>query len=362
MITQIPHWIVGQQRYTNQFDTWQAIARTKQPARFCLYEQAFDLLDWTQEPRESWDELLRIRCIQLRQKYKNLKLLYSGGRDSHCILQAFIKNQIPIDELLIVNYSRNPVRSAEFVNWIRPMAYRYLQHNPGAKITTLTIGVEDYKKWYHEAWSEKTSATTMSGLFQPSDYTWMIEQKCSIDHSNTGIMCGLEKPELVIQDDKLFVTNRDSPFLYYFNNAGMMDFFYISPDLPELHLKQSWLMINYINTHYPNADNEFLKIFQHSHSGYYDELATAVGRGPAVNINAPEQNGLAKYGGSHPAFQVLKKIIISELPLAWNQYQENMNWFYKDQCIDVQSTFEWWNGARALQSKYYYVCDWPVKN
>jgi hypothetical protein len=363
MLAQIPHWIVGQQRYTNQFDTWQAVSRTGQPARFCLYEDAFDSLDWTQDPAESWDQLMRIRCIQLRQKYKNLKLLYSGGRDSHCILQAFIKNQIPIDELLIVNYSRNPVRSAEYANWIRPMAHRYLQHNPRAKITTLTIGVEDYKKWYNETWSENSSATTMRGLFQPSDYTWMIEQQCSIDHSSTGIMCGLEKPDLVVQDNKLFATNRDDPFLHYFNNLSIMDFFYISPDLPELHLKQTWLMVNYINKHYPAADSKFLKIFQHPHSGYYDELAMAVGRGPAVNINTPEQNGLAKYTGSHPVFQLLKKTIISELPDVWNRYQENLNWFYQGQTNSTEFTAkDWWLGAKSVPGKYYFVCDWPVKN
>jgi hypothetical protein len=128
-------------------------------------------------------------------------------------------------------------------------------------------------------------------------------------------------------------------------------------------LKQAWLMINYIATHYPNADSTFLKKFQNVHSGYYDELITALGRGPAVNVHAPEQNGLAKYTGSHPVFQVLKKTIISELPTVWNQYQENMNWFYKNQdsTIDLVSG-DWWRGAKSLQSKYYYVCDWPVKN
>jgi hypothetical protein len=362
MLTKIPHWIVGEQRYTNQFETWQAMAATKQPARFCLYEDAFDSLDWTQDPAESWDELLRVRCIQLRQKYKNLKLLYSGGRDSHCILQTFIRNQIPIDELLIVNYSRNPVRSVEYANWISPMAHGYLQHNSRAKITTLTIGVEDYKKWYNETWSEKSSANTVRGLFQPSDYSWMIEQQCRVDHSSTGIMCGLEKPDLVIQDNKLFVTNQDAAFLQYFHNVSIMDFFYISPDLPELHLKQAWMIINYIAKHYPNADSTFLKNFQNVHSGYYDELAIAVGRGPAVNINAPEQNGLAKYAGSHPAFQVLKKIIISESPTSWNRYQENMNWFYKNQDSSIDlAAGDWWCGAKPLQSKYYFVCNWPIK-
>jgi len=139
-----------------------------------------------------------------------------------------------------------------------------------------------------------------------------------------------------------------------------MDFFYISPDLPELHLKQTWLVINHLLKHYPDADNDFLDRFQNEHSGLYDELAMAAGRGPAVNINAPEQNGRAKYSGAHPVFQVLKKIIISESPAVWNQYKENMDWFYKNvEDVMPVTSKTWWRGASHLSSKYYYVCDWP---
>jgi hypothetical protein len=361
MLEKIPHWIVGEQRYTSQFETWQAITKTNLPARFCLYEDAFDQIDWTQDPSESWNELLRVRCIQLRQKYKNLKLLYSGGRDTHHILLTFIKFQIPIDELVIVNYSRNPVRAAEYVNWIKPMALRYLQHNPQAKITTINLGVDDYRAWYHETWSEKITATTMSGYFQPGDYGWMLEQKGHVVDSSTGVMCGLEKPELVVKDDKLYAYNTDGQFMHYLHNIGLMEFFYITPDLPELHAKQAWLIVNHLLQHYPNADSNFIANFQQVHSGHYDELAIAVGRGPAVNVHAPEQNGLAKYSGAHPTFQVLKKIMLDEAPEVWNRYKENMDWFYKNFDDPVRVTSKsWWRGAQFLSSKLYYVCDWPV--
>lgn len=359
----IPHWIVGEERYLSQIEAWRAIKKTNLDARFCLYEESFDLLNWTQEPAESWDELLRIRCIQLRQKYKNLKLLYSGGRDTHHILRTFIKNQIPIDELVIVNYSRNPVRSAEYKNWIKPMALRYYQHNPQVKITTITIGVEDYETYYNETWSEKSTATTLSGFFQPGDYTWMIEHKGLVFDSSTALICGLEKPELTIRDNKLFVYSKDGQFMHYMHNNSLIEFFYITPDLPELHLKQSWLLINHLIKNYPNADNNFLETFQKSNSGFYDELATATGRGPAVDINAPEQNGLAKYSGAHPAFQFLKKIILDESPNVWYQYKENLDFFYKNYNDSVQVTSKnWWKGADHLPSKYYFVCDWPIKN
>ena len=71
----IPHWVVDGKRYFNQSDTWLAQCLTSKPARFCLYEDALDSVDWSQDPKESWDELLLIRCLQLRQIYLLLVLL-----------------------------------------------------------------------------------------------------------------------------------------------------------------------------------------------------------------------------------------------------------------------------------------------
>ena len=362
MFSNVPHWIVGDQRYTNQFQMWQAVEKTGQPARFCLYEDAFDKIDWGVDPKESWDELLRIRCLQLRYKYKTLKLLYSGGRDSHHILRTFIKNKIPVDELVLVNYIRNPVRTKEYHNWMLPLAQQYKQHNPKVKINTIVVGVDDYKKFYGETWTERSSASCIFGMFQPADYTWLIEEKCRVPDSSTGIMCGLEKPELVLIDNKIYSTRSDIPFQFYFKNQSLIDFFYISPDLPELHVKQAWSIINYLNEHYPDADEDFFKEFQAVHSGYYDEFAISAGRGLAVDVTCASQNGLGKYRGNHPVFQLLKKIIQEEVPAVWNHYQENLNFFREKSPTAIHDRVDsFWLGPKSIYSKHYLMSTWPVK-
>ena len=317
MFLNFPHWVVGENRYYNQFETWQAVTRTSQTAKFCLYDDEFNSVDWTQDPAESWDELLRIRCLQLRHKYKNLALLYSGGRDSHCILRTFIKNKIPLDEIIMADYVQNPVRTQEYKTWIRPLAEKYKQHNPQVKITTITVDVDDYKKFYGETWSERPTATLINGLFQPSDYTWLIDQKCKITNSNTGIVCGLEKPELLLKDNKVYSITTDRPFMHFFHNQNLMEFFYISPDLPDLHVKQSWLSLNYLASHYPTAD------------------------------------------------EVVKKIVQEEAPDVWNHYQENLNFFYKNSTTDaIQGKTRpdsFWLGAEPIEGNHYLMCEWPAK-
>ena len=361
----LPHWIVGEQRYYNQFETFGAMSRTSQPARFCLYDHVFDSVDWTQEPTESWNELLRLRCLQLRHKYKHLVLLYSGGRDSHCVLKSFAKYSIPIDELLLVNYVHNPVRTKEYRTWIMPLAQQYKVFNPQVKITTISVDIDDYKKFYVETWSERPTATLINGLFQPSDYTWLIDQKYKVSHSGTGIVNGLEKPELAIKDNKIYSITTDRAFMHYFYNQTLMEFFYITPDLPDLHVKQSWLVANHVSSHYPLADKDFLRKFQHSHGGYYDEFAFSAGRGPAVDKNSPSQNGLGKYAGNHPAFQVVKRIVQNEAPDVWNHYKENLDFFYDKSGPNVKMgqsrPDSFWMGNKPIEGNHYFMSHWPVK-
>ena len=355
----IPHWVVDGKRYFNQSDTWLAQCLTSKPARFCLYEDALDSVDWSQDPKESWDELLLIRCLQLRQKYKHLVLLYSGGRDSHCILQSFAKFNIPIDEILLVKYTLNPVRANEYETWQRPLAEQYKAHNPLVQITTISVGIEDYKKFYNETWSERDRATLVNGFLQPADYTWLVDQKYHATGSGTGIVTGLEKPELVIKNHHIYSTHTDRAYLHFFHNKALIDFFFVTPDLPLLHVKQCWLVVNYLREHYPKFDEEFLKTFQHAHRGYYDEFSLSAGRGPAIDKNSPSQNGTGKYSGNHPTFQVVKKIIIQEAPKVWNHYKENLDFFYEktgsNSKLGQSRPDSFWLGARYIESKHYLI-------
>jgi hypothetical protein len=363
MISDKLYWSVGDQRYYNQIEAWQAIERTGADYRFCLFEEAFDRHDWSKEPTESWEDLARVRCIQLREKYHNLKMLFSGGRDSTFALRSFIANHVPIDELLIVDYKENPIRHKEFLTWIQPQAEQYRQFNPQVKITTLTVDFKDYDKWYNDDWTQTRRANTLRGYFQPSDYTWMIQNQLGAEHSNTGIINGLEKPSVVVQNGGIYSTLNDHCFLHYFTNPDIMEFFYLTPDLPELHIKQCHMLVNHLSQHYPNASAEFVKKFQLP-GEYYDEFCLSIGRGEAVDVSNPAQNGKNKYGGNHPVFKILARMLKnSEYRRAWDRYQEHVQWV-QDQTpsafYDVSDRLHW--GHRHIYGKYYLLKEWKTND
>ena len=62
--------------------------------------------EWTQEPVESLDELYRQRAQQIRDSYDYIVIFYSGGADSWCMLDTFIKNDILENNVFYKNPSK----------------------------------------------------------------------------------------------------------------------------------------------------------------------------------------------------------------------------------------------------------------
>lgn len=112
--------------------------RTGQKLDWIFNDHFFSLIDWTQEPTETLEQLYAERARQLREKYDYIVLEFSGGSDSHNVLNAFIQNNIHLDEVLTVhshdisNVSRNSRvdLSTEIFNAAIPEAQQLLELAP----------------------------------------------------------------------------------------------------------------------------------------------------------------------------------------------------------------------------------------
>jgi hypothetical protein len=81
---------------------------------FYYYDDFFSSCDWTKEPKESLQELYRLRAQEIRDKYEYVCLCYSGGIDSSQVLESFYYNNIHIDEILIVGaLSQDSVKGSD---------------------------------------------------------------------------------------------------------------------------------------------------------------------------------------------------------------------------------------------------------
>jgi hypothetical protein len=120
------------------------------------------------------------------------------------------------------------------------------------------------------------------GMIGPDMHTH--KHICSILGRDDFIsVLGLEKPRLRITQDAVYSYQDDDTFNRIMPLPGV-DCFYISPELPELHVKQSYMVLKYIKSQCPGAtspkDIQRYENLNHTHHfpNWYDYSIKASGR------------------------------------------------------------------------------------
>ena len=86
--------------YSNKYHALENCPAEQWP-QWNFHDDAYSKETWSQEPTEDLYELYRQRAMQLRLQYQNVLLYYSGGIDSHAILNVFVENNIPLDGIIV---------------------------------------------------------------------------------------------------------------------------------------------------------------------------------------------------------------------------------------------------------------------
>jgi hypothetical protein len=336
----ILHYNVGGKKFTNSVAAWKEITESKSAFHFSMFDNSFAQYNWTVEPQHSIEDLGRIRAQQLREKYKWLRLWYSGGRDSHFVLKSFIDNNIPLDEVVIFHNPLMQVRDWEMKTLVHPLACDLLK-NTRTKISTLTLTADDYKKTFSKNWYDKSATDPNQALwFQPNNYSRLFElhpEQFAIDQKlgdQLGIILGMEKPKLFVEQGHWYMQMCDvNGFVYAMDNRENVEYFYITPDLPELHAKQSWLALNHIEKNYFNKSEQWIRHYTNCHLGpeMYDDYCMAIGRGAYTHeFLGLGTNKLTTGGGHSKRFQEYFQYSQKENNSAYKNFS--------DMIVDLQST------------------------
>jgi hypothetical protein len=214
----------------------------------------FDNVDWTHEPAQTLESLYKARAEQLREKYKYLVLAFSGGADSIFMLNAFVKNNIYPDQVVSFSSFRNGydpyvnTNSEVFFNQkiiqelVLPnkIPYKIIDHVP------------NYQKVYHDPeWiyrfhSVRSPHANTQGCCAHKEYWPEVE--------DGAIVFGIDKPNIIYNNgwQAYFLDNQmtwgTDNSMYYDNYSGLaVEKFYITADLPELTVKQSYCVADYFS-------------------------------------------------------------------------------------------------------------------
>lgn len=233
-------------KFANPYATFlhASIYETHTFPKFDFYDDVFSTINWTVEPLESFQSLCDKRAYQLRNKYSKLVLAFSGGTDSITVYNTFLRNNIHIDEIY-VSYSGNSnpeYMSKDIVNWL-------IQNHPDktTKIVTKSafddVGIKEFET---QVTSEDFLVTkNLSSHFK---YNCPLLDQTIISrlfsNNNYCVVTGHEKPYLIKENDGYYFTFLDGTFGVVMMRPEM-EFFFVSPDLPELHAKQCHMMLNY---------------------------------------------------------------------------------------------------------------------
>lgn len=206
---------------------------------FDYYDHELDKINWGKEPEESFESLMDRRAHQLRLKYDKLIFSYSGGYDSHTMYNVFNRNKIKIDEI-ITNYS-------DVVEYVPRTSLDIAKKNWWDSSTKFTLLDREQQSGLQYIYNDPGWIYKDIGLFDkfmsPVPGRWFhdIYIQENYGHLNYGIICGLEKPSLVVVNGKWLARKLDKYFSPYMGMRGI-ESFYCSPDLPELDVKQCYML------------------------------------------------------------------------------------------------------------------------
>lgn len=262
---------VGNQQFSNKLEA--CLALNQIPGSHHLHwnyhENVFDTQPWTVEPPVDIEELYKQRALQLREQYDHLVLFYSGGADSHTILQTFIKNNIKIDEVFVYGGFKAEEKVIDQLKWDRSPGYYTREVISIVKPVLNELQKSQKFKITIWDWTDKT----LEVLKNP-DWFWDIGARYAPDvlprqylheafrHSDrfegkgkkVGFVFGVDKPRLFRDEKNVYFAFIDAMLTTAVGNNSDIhgrywendEYFYWTPNLPQIVIKQAHLIYKFL--------------------------------------------------------------------------------------------------------------------
>lgn len=238
---------------------------TNSDVKWIFNNDVFENYRWEIEPKESLDELYDRRTRQLRDTYDYIMISYSGGSDSHNIVESFLRQNLHIDEIIVntmekgnkpftiidpnVRDSKNA--AAEHYLQTLPRLKEISNKSPQTKITILDMTDYLFNDWL-KAGDESWVLDKREGLNPLNvtrfNYIHFDETRKQFDKSkNIALILGVEKPRTFIHTNGKFYirfTDRACNIITIENHIRdydntVVEYFYWAPESVDILCKQA---------------------------------------------------------------------------------------------------------------------------
>ena len=136
------YFSVGDQNLYSKLDAIKLSVATGDPVKWHYNDEVFSKQDWTVEPEKDIRTMYQERAQAIRDKFDYVIVMFSGGADSTTVLDSFIDNGIPVDEIYMQHWIKyQPEKEQSFMNAeIHQSALPYLKRKlPSAWKTTVRM-------------------------------------------------------------------------------------------------------------------------------------------------------------------------------------------------------------------------------
>jgi len=264
-IDRLGYYQVGWKKFHHKTLALIEHTKSKQPIEWIFNDTVYGAIDWTVPVLESLDELYRQRAQQLRNNYDYLALYFSGGADSSNMLRAFVNNGIFVDE--IVMQSPEPVKNtfntedtsdANVYSEIPFSAVPILNELTNSIHPNTVIRYQDTSQglielFNHDDWFEQHPFGVTLALNPLARQHTAFTEKHILKLCDSGKriaqLIGTDKPLLMYDGDNYYSYFLDVTALHappidltkreISDKAYHTEFFYWTPDMPEIAVKQA---------------------------------------------------------------------------------------------------------------------------
>jgi len=244
------------QKYYNKFDA----LRSGRKINIYFYDKEFSEFNWKVEPRESLNELYKLRAQQLRDSYDYLILAYSGGIDSTNMLETFYYNNIHIDEIIMVGAFSQDSEYGSDENHNGEIYLNCIPTLNSFDLRNTKITYHDYTKLFDTPEKFVAFGNTekkyqiVDNHFSIHHRWWDTPQFLNLESKKKKtIIFGTDKPNFSIEENRFFVsfnafaiTQLGNHCFYSKNDYNLYrEFFYWSPSFPKAIAKQLHIIASF---------------------------------------------------------------------------------------------------------------------
>ena len=259
-----PFYKVGDRIFYSKVEALIEATKTNTHPTWHFADHVWSGIDWSKDYNLSLRELYYRRARQLREKYDYIVISYSGGSDSRTVLDSFLNQGLKVDEILhawpraatqdiytVSNDYDNFLSEYDLV--LKPDLEYIAKHHPEIKIT-----FDDFSEQMlgEDAEINDRDWFSINDYMTPNvfrKYTPVTETETKMLEAGKKTACvwGVEKPQIAYRGDRLyfyFMDKSANTRSVDTHNNRTSEFFFWTPDMPELVQQQARAVYNYFKT------------------------------------------------------------------------------------------------------------------